>query len=122
MPARRHIDPIEIPRLLPIALLSDATASGYRMRLLGTEATAAYGRETRGKLIDDFEFGEFTEEWRKAFRRVTVSMQPVFATGRFRKAKLDCSVATVLLPLSDDGLSVSEIFGGLLIKSSWESE
>ena len=48
MPFRQQIEPTEIPRLLPITLLADVTPSGATMRLLGSEATNAYGKEIRG--------------------------------------------------------------------------
>ena len=69
MPFRRQIEPIEIPGILPIALLADVTPSGARMRLLGTEATNAYGSETRNCLVADIQLGEFTVSWQDAFLR-----------------------------------------------------
>src|ERR1700752_661441 len=69
MPFRRQIEPTEIPGLLSIVLLADVAPAGPRMRLLGTEATNAYGRETRGGAIADIQFGEFTVPWQEAFAR-----------------------------------------------------
>jgi hypothetical protein len=116
MPFRRQIEPVEIPGILPIVLLADITQAGARMRLLGSEATSAYGSETRGCSIADIRFGEFTAQWQDAFSRVIRSASPVFAAGTYRRGHELCGVETVLMPLTEDSLSVSQIFGGLLIR------
>ncbi len=116
MPRRGQIDPIEIPRLLPIALIADVTSDGARMRLLGTEATDAYGREIRGSLVSEIQFGEFTSFWQDAFTLVATSAAPASAGGAFRNGNLSCGIEMVLLPLTDDGAAVSQIFGGLLVR------
>jgi hypothetical protein len=116
MPFRRQIEPIEIPGILPIALLADVTPSGARMRLLGTEATNAYGSETRNCPVADIQLGEFTVSWQDAFLRVVQSARPAYAAGTYLRGTELCRVETVLTPLTRDGSSISEIFGGLLIR------
>lgn len=116
MPFRRQIDPVEIPSILPIALLADVTPSGARMRLLGSETTAAYGSETRDRLIADIQLGEFTVSWQDAFSRVVRSARPAYATGTYRRGTELCRIETVLMPLTEDGSLISQIFGGLLIR------
>jgi hypothetical protein len=116
MPPRTAIDPIEIPHILPIVLLADATEEGARMRLLGTEATGAYGRETRGWLVRKIQFGEFDVFWQGAFDEVIRSSGPTLAAGTYRRGTELCSIETVLMPLTDDGGAVSQIFGGLVIR------
>jgi hypothetical protein len=115
MPSRQQIDPIEIPRVLPIILIADVTSSGPRVRLLGTDTTAAFGEEMRGKLIDEFQLADFTPLWLNAFARLIKTRIPTFAAGRFSNGTSRCGIEMVLLPLSDDGLSISQIIGGLLI-------
>jgi hypothetical protein len=116
MPLRLQIDPIEIPNALPIVLLAEVTPAGPRMRLLGTEATNAYGRETHGHLVHEIQFGEFDITWQDAFDRVTQSAAPVVATGTYSRVTEICRVETLLLPLTVDGSSVNQIFGGLVIR------
>ena len=116
MPFRRQIEPTEIPGILPIALLADVTPLGARMRLLGTEATSAYGSETRNCLVTDIQLGEFTVSWQDAFLRVVQSARPAYATGTYSRGTELCRVETVLAPLTEDGSSISQIFGGLLIR------
>ena len=116
MPFRHQIEPTEIPRLLPIALLADVVQAGARMRLLGSEATAAYGKETRGAQIAEIQFGDFTVPWLDAFFRVIQSGKPACAAGTYRRGNELCRIETVLMPLTEDGSSVTQIFGGLLIQ------
>jgi len=115
MPSRQQIDPIEIPRVLPIVLIADVTPSGLRVRLLGTDTTTAFGEEMRGKLIDEFHLADFTPLWLDAFARLIETGIPTSAAGRFSNGTSRCGIEMVLLPLSDDGLLVSHILGGLLI-------
>jgi hypothetical protein len=116
MPFRRQIEPTEIPGILPITLLADVTPLGARMRLLGTEATSAYGSETRNCLVTDIQLGEFTVSWQDAFLRVVQSARPAYATGTYSRGTELCRVETVLAPLTEDGSSISQIFGGLMIR------
>jgi hypothetical protein len=116
IPFRRQIEPTEIPSILSIVLLADLTPAGGRMRLLGSEATSAYGRETRDCLVSDIQLGEFTVSWQDAFSRVVQSARPAYATGTYRRGTELCRVETVLTPLTEDGSSISQIFGGLLIR------
>ena len=116
MALRAQIDPVEIPRTLSVVLLADVTPAGPRIRLLGTEATNAYGRETRGRLARDIQFGGFDVAWQEAFDQLIQSAAPVFAAGDYLRGTEPCGVETILLPLTADGHSVSQIFGGLIIK------
>jgi hypothetical protein len=116
MPSLRQIDPIEIPKLLPIVLLADVTSVATRMRLLGTDATNAYGRETRGTDIEDLALGEFSPLWLKAFALVIETGRPASASGAFRSGLELLDVETLLTPLSEDGEVITHIFGGLLIR------
>jgi hypothetical protein len=116
MPSRDDIDPLEIPSLLPIALLADVAGTRARIRLLGTEATAAYGAECRGTLLDDMQFGDFTSALTEILSLVLESQKPTAAAGAFEtRAELN-RVEMVLTPLSYDGRAISHILGGLIIK------
>jgi hypothetical protein len=116
MPALNQIDPIQIPKLLPVVLLADVTLTSVRMRLLGTDATNAYGHETRGADIAELALGEFSPLWLKAFALVREIGRPVSAFGPFHSGLELLDAETVLTPLSDDGAAITQIFGGLLIR------
>jgi len=122
MPPRQQIDPIEIPRLLSIVLIADVTNAGATMRLLGADATAAYGKQVRGRRIDELDLGEFLPVWLDAFAIAIRSGDPAFGRGRFYSGRERRQAETVLLPLSDNGTSISHIFGGLVIGPvAWSS-
>ena len=115
MPAATDLDPLEIPRLLPVSLIAEMTHFGPRMRLLGSESTAAYGAEVRGKLVSEIDFGKFTSAWREAFEFVLSAKAPAAAGGGFEAARGAQVVELVLLPLSTDGVTIDRIFGGLVL-------
>ena len=114
MPAAADLDPLDIPRLLPVVLIAEATPPGPRMRLLGSESTAAYGTEIRGKLISEVDLGKFTSAWNAAFEFVLAAKAAASAGGGFETASGAYAVELVLLPLSDDGVTIDRIFGGLV--------
>ena len=103
MPSRPQIEPIEIPGILPIVRLAEVPPAVARMRLLGSEATNAYGREIRDCLIADIQLSEFTVIWQNSFLRLIQPASPFFTTGMYRWGRELCRVETVLTPLSDDG-------------------
>ena len=116
MPTRCDLDPLEIPGLLPIALLADVADSQARIRLLGSESTAAYGAECRGRTLDEIDLGEFTAVSLKLLEMVLASKEPAAAAGSFINRTELSRVEMVLTPLSVDGDTVSHIFGGLIIR------
>jgi hypothetical protein len=116
MPSLRQIDPIEIPKLLPIILIADILPAITRMRLLGTDSTNAYGRETRGRDVNELNLGDFSPFWQEAFALVRGTGKPALASGPYRNGQELLDVESVLAPLSDDGATITHILGGLLIR------
>ncbi len=54
MPARRDIDPVEVPTLLPHLQLIEIVAGGrFRYRLIGTALAEAFGRDYTGQYPDE---------------------------------------------------------------------
>jgi hypothetical protein len=116
MPCLRQIDPIEIPKLLPIILVADILPTTTRIRLLGTDSTNAYGRETRGRDVNELSLGDFSPFWQEAFALVRGSGKPALASGLYRNGHELLDAESVLAPLSDDGTTITHILGGLLIR------
>ncbi len=93
--------------------MAEMTLSGPRMRLLGSEATAAFGTEVKGRLVGEIDFGKFTRAWRQAFELMLSTGTPTSAGGVFPVAGQAHAVELVLLPLGGaDG--IDRIFGGLV--------
>lgn len=116
MPSLRQIDPIEIPKLLPIILIADILPTSTRMRLLGTDSTNVYGHETRGRDVTEISLGDFSPFWQKAFALVRSAGKPALASGSYRNGQELLDAESVLVPLSDDGTTITHILGGLLIR------
>lgn len=57
LPGRQHVDPTDIPNLLPVISFVDVERDGgdiqLRFRLVGTTCTEAMGRDLTGEIIDD---------------------------------------------------------------------
>jgi hypothetical protein len=67
LPGRQHIEPTEIPDLIPWLHLLDVVpqATGeprFRVRLAGTEVVKHHGRESTGKFLDEVIVGSLTAE------------------------------------------------------------
>lgn len=116
MPARTDIDPVDIPRLLPNLLLLDVEPDTGRLkiRVAGTTIVDMYGSDYTGRYLDEIEFGDrraavlhdYTTCLRS--RQVYVS-EHSFWTGR----DVTYRIERVILPLSDDGETVSQLIAGL---------
>ena len=109
LPGRQHIEPTEIPDLLPWIMLVDviaepAAALRYRIRLVGTEVVTIQGSDATGKFVPDVlnkdevnsilqEYGEIVRSGRPRYRRDIVA-----TTGREH-----VRYRRVAFPLARDG-------------------
>jgi hypothetical protein len=118
MPARRDIDPAEVPQLLPHLLISAVIDGGdrFRYRLAGTAITRAIGRDPTGKLIDDLISGSYCEHITGLHRTVCRERAALFAESEAEMGERDKHffAKRLLLPLSDDGAQVNQILSLVL--------
>ena len=110
LPGRQHLDPTDIPALLPFVWLADVQRAPlrFRYRLLGTEHRQVFGRDYTGWWLDEVHAGFDTapayhqylaavEQGRVAYRRGhTLIMLP----EDYR------SIERLMLPLARDGETV----------------
>ena len=113
MPARRDLDPIEIPHLLPWVLLIDVLCDplDFRYRLIGTEVVAVSRRDFTG-----FRFSELAGKgpesvlWDNCLTvvrtRAPFSRRPPY----IGPCDDVLSGQNLLMPLSSDGETVDMIF------------
>ena len=116
MPARRDIDPVEIPRLLSHLQLTEVVAGGarFRVRLVGTAIVDAFGLDFTGKHVDEFLAGERCSFVHDYYRRVCAARQPVFVRSKYLGNKeLERTANRLLLPLSEDGAQVDKILSAM---------
>lgn len=111
-PLRRHVNPSDIPRLLPdIFMLEAVDNRWFRFRLAGTRLCAALGQEARGE-----EFGMvWTLDDR---RRMTLAAQSVLANRlplviEARDANTGEAVELSLMPLRSSETACDRLIGVL---------
>jgi hypothetical protein len=87
LPGRQHIDPLEIPDLLPYLMLIDVVPqhSGparYRIRLAGTEVVAIQGSDGTGQYVEEVLTAEQgCAEIRRGYDEIVRSHRPEYRSG-----------------------------------------
>ena len=112
MPARRDIDPADIPALLRHVSLIHKLDGQFHFRLVGSAAGEQFGRDLTGDVVG-LHVGNAPETVAAAqavCERVFATARPVFATGLYETGLSTAHGHSVLfLPLSDDGTHVNMI-------------
>lgn len=116
MPARADLDPADIPRLLPNLILLDVESGTERLkvRLVGTTVARMYGTDYTGRYLDEIEFGDrrnaILHDYMTCYRSKGVYVsEHTFWTDR----GVNFRIERLILPLSDDGDTVSMLLSGL---------
>ncbi len=136
MPARKDLNPADIPRLLPKLMLADVAeppvgtelvndtgdamtsapvqTPQIRFRLVGTEVTGRFGTELTGHRLSEIDYGAQADEVAALYRQVVDCGEPRFARIDFmqRHGRL-VQMEHLLLPLSDDGTHVNMVLAVL---------
>ncbi len=117
MPARADIDPWELRGCLPRLFMVDILpgTADYRFRLLGTEITERYGRDSTGKTLREV-YGlknpQVYETILSMYATLRESRRPVLAIGTLSVIGKDfISYESLHLPLSDDDARVNIVLG-----------
>jgi len=111
MPSRADIDPADLKRILPNIILAKIDHESKRVRytLVGTRCVAQAAMDYTNYYLDELDFGcDFDTDWHEVYRAVTRERRPVFGVVKTAlKDNRACELAEVLLPLSDDGETVT---------------
>ncbi len=116
MPARRDLDPVEIPRLLPHLRITEILegCTRFRYRLVGTAVVEAYGADFTGKYTDELYSGERKLNVERHYRIIHEKKRPMFLRSRYVTLKgYDIIANRLLAPLSDDGVEVDMVITAL---------
>jgi hypothetical protein len=111
MPSRADIEPTELKRILPCIMLSKIERNPWRVRytLVGTRCVANAGMDFTNRYLDEIDFScDFETDWPQVYRVLCEERRPIL--GLVKTALKDgrvCELAEVLLPLSDDGETVT---------------
>lgn len=113
MPARKDIDPLDMPpELLPGLSIVEVVPDErrYVYRLVGTEDVEVRGKDPTGRSVMEGYFGPSLENVLKSYDRVVSSRLPFLDPTRFRAPNgRFVTEETIFMPLSDDGMSVNKI-------------
>lgn len=116
MPRRADFDPMAVPRHLPGILLVDveglrADGKGrFRYRVAGDLEIAARGFNPTGMRVEDGYLAGSMEEVIAVYETVRVSCEPIcLPTIYTRESGLRIHDYTFMVPLSEDGVTVSQI-------------
>src|ERR1700722_701607 len=116
MPARRDLDPTDIPRLLPHLRITEILdgCTRFRYRLVGTAVVEAYGADFTGKYTDELYNGERKLNIERHCRILYEKKRPMFLRSRYVTLKgYDVMANRLLAPLSNDGVEVDMVIAAL---------
>jgi hypothetical protein len=115
LPRRIDIDPQELkPYLRHLFLIEVLAGAEFRYRLIGSEITERYGRNSTGRTLREiYAATPAIADWLSDMLGAVVATGgPVLATGPLAAVNKAHIVSQSLhLPLADDGETVSMIFG-----------
>jgi hypothetical protein len=115
MPRRGDIEPLELkPYLRHLFLIEPLPGEEFRYRLIGSEITERHGCNSTGKRIREIyaDIPAIAHWFTTMLLAVTTRQRPVLATGTLSAIGKDHVLSEALhLPLSDDGVTVTMIFG-----------
>ena len=124
LPARGDLDVLELRPFMGSMFLFDVIDQGrdFRFRLIGTQLVERFGRDSTGKTFAEAYEGANPETARwllGVYQRVVAEAVPIWSQAPLDQVGRDFVVsAAIHLPLSEDGRTVSMIFGASAFSSS----
>lgn len=114
LPGRRHLDPVDIPELLPNIWMIDVArdkAGGpprFRFRLIGTEIVRFTGRDSTGRWLDETYPGYAESDAFRFHRQVAESGRPDYRRSGIlsNPGRNYVKAERLYLPLAEDGRTV----------------
>jgi hypothetical protein len=124
-PPRSAIRPEEIVALLPNLALVDVVGDlpRFRVRLFGTALAAAYGGDITGKFVDEVDFGRVGGDVIQHMTTVVRECRPVAVRISLTKSedRRHIDYERIWLPLSQDGIRVTMLLGGVAVERVYAS-
>jgi len=124
MPARSDLEAGDICALLPYLTILDKVDGQFRYRLFGSAAAKEIGRDLTGGFVGSYvSTPESAAAMRAVCERVFATAHPVFSTGEFKvKSGSTHNTSVLLLPLSDDGVTVNMVVCTLIARFNFDVE
>ncbi len=115
LPGRQHLDPLNIPHLLPHVWLVDVLRDpvAFRYRLVGTAVDRGMGQTLTGKHLETVVPGFFDDpRLCGPYLELAERARPSYRKGApfFRHAQQYRELERLLLPLARDGQAVDMLF------------
>jgi len=125
LPGRQHLDPVNIPDLLPDLRLVDIVGDPprFRYRIAGTRICEFFGGELTGRWYEDTLENFKGSRTEKDFLSLMETREPSWRLGRplFAMAKDFANVERVYLPFARNGHDVDMIMSVQVFHSeTWE--
>lgn len=123
LPGRRDIDPMEIPRLLPVVILMDVlwqggAAGDFRFSLIGQDVLDRYG-PLKGRTLREQMEGPELHRTLEEHRLCVSSRLPVYIVNTLQTAADGDALLyqRLLLPLVDESDAVTSLAGIMAFRS-----
>jgi hypothetical protein len=117
MPDRRDIDPTGLPgNVLPSLAMFDLIdgAQRVRVRLLGTDVVARFGRDFTGRFLDEIMIGDYLDYLIGLCREAYARRSPIYTENIFRwQVRQDIVTRRLLLPLANGDNQPAILLAGL---------
>lgn len=115
LPGRRHIDPLDIPKLLARIAMFDVVRDGprlrFRFRLMGTGVVELMGADYTGRWVDETMSPEVYAHLEAAFAQVCAGEPHYWERLLPFPARDFVGHRRLALPLASDGTTVDMIIG-----------
>ncbi|WP_192813256.1 PAS domain-containing protein [Oceanibaculum indicum] len=111
LPGRQHMDPLDIPDLLPRIWLLDVIWPGpeFRFRLVGSRIVNRLGHDPTGERLEDASLDyEQNPSLTERYRATVEHRQPTYRLGpqRLTRTRDFEFVENIFLPMAEDGRTV----------------
>ncbi len=119
-PARRDIDPLDIPYVLGNLMLVDVLhdPERFRVRLHGTAMVARAGYDLTGKQIEELPISEFRDYVLERCRQLVRAPEPLWVQHDRELDGRRFHYQALWLPFSDDDIGVSMLMCALIYAPS----
>ncbi len=118
MPRRVDIAPEMITHALPYVYMSDVMndedGTWFRFHLMGTALVTRFKKDGTGISLLDLHIGGWENEWRRNLLFCTKVKMPIVDEATIKTPyNVNLTIEHVALPLSEDGGTVSKVFGAI---------
>jgi hypothetical protein len=112
LPLRSDFKPADMKRWMPHISIADLLPDEqFQFSTFGSDLTEVYGQDLTGSLLKELTPSDIWKVVLEHYREVAHTKQPLFAPISVSNGNWYTEVSRMLLPLSNDGESVSFILG-----------